>query len=182
MKYIFYLITFLDILSIVKLEKKRIIYLINEADIESDISISHCIAAGDFLANENISSIFYSPKAKKSAFIVGKRFSGPPEFVEVFNIFSEGQTDDITKKKIKEEILYFIWEDDYEVYAIISDEMNINILSSIFLKDSSETLLNEEISHCSISKIIMEGRDTFIVEYWNDSHFFKEGEEKYLKE
>ena len=113
---------------------------------------------------------------------MGKRFSGPPEFVEVYNIFSEGQTDDITKKKIKEEILYFIWEDDYEVYAIVSDEMNTNILSSIFLKDSSETLLNEEISHCSISKIIMKSRYSFIVEYWNDSHFFKEGEEKYLKE
>ena len=60
--------------------------------------------------------------------------------------------------------------------------MNTNILSSIFLKDSSETLLNEEISHCIVSKIIMKSRDTFIVEYWNDNHFFKEGEEKYLKE
>jgi len=181
MKYNTCYIIFLIILSIVKSEKNKIIYILhieeenNEHIPLNDIDIAHCQAAGDFLSKENMYRIFFSSslRSKETAHYFGKEnFFGLIEFVEDTDIFpKKGNIDSILYQSL--DFLSDFWDNDHESMIIVANEAISYALSLIFLNNSDEILVTKDISHCGVSKIHMKGLDSFSIEYWNENSFFK---------
>ena len=78
MRNLFALLSLLALVSLSYVEKKKTIYLIRNGETSlntdsihrvggrtnvplSDLGVAHCKAAGDFLSNQNIGNIYYSP-------------------------------------------------------------------------------------------------------------------------
>ena len=190
MKYNLCLILIL-ILSIVHSEKQRIIYFIKGGEIDinkksvlTDIIYAHCKAAGDFIANNNITRFYFHPKIRQSAKLIANHYQYIAEFVDDYYSFPEKGNDYLLIERLKE-LLNYIWELEYEEkqyiqreYAIVCNDKIINILTSVFLKDLTT---KEKMDFCAVSKIVMKSNNLLNIEYWNENSFFKEGELKYLK-
>ena len=92
MKGIFILLSLLSLVSLSYSGKKKTIYVIRNGETNfstdslervsgridvplNDLGVAHCKAAGDFLSNQNIGKIYYSPvpRAKQSAEYIAKQ-------------------------------------------------------------------------------------------------------------
>ena len=101
MRNLFALISLLTLVSLSCSEKKKTIYLIRNGETNlntefihriggrinvplNDLGVAHCKAAGDFLSNQNIGKIYYSPlpRAKQSAEYIAKQHKTQVEMVE----------------------------------------------------------------------------------------------------
>ena len=101
MRKCFTLLVLLTFVSLSYSERKKTIYLVRngETNLNTDslqriggriniplneLGVSHCKAAGDFLANQNIGKIYHSsiPRAKQSAEYIAKQHKTQVEMVE----------------------------------------------------------------------------------------------------
>ena len=101
MRNLFALLSLLALVSLSYAEKKKTIYLIRNGETSlntdsihrvggrtnvplSDLGVAHCKAAGDFLSNQNIGNIYYSPiqRARQSAEYIAKQHKTPVKMVD----------------------------------------------------------------------------------------------------